>query len=122
MVSRTVKIEMKDKSLTVRLLWDRFDGDDCFDDFRITVAPSAGESRVYEFGPCAVRAVRKMKQFLSDPTIESVGGGFRHPDIRTYEWTRVGDDLKLIVKFEGRHSEAVHTLRNPIIATDEPKE
>src|SRR4051812_35086220 len=101
MASRTVKIQVKDESLAIWLWWDRFDGDDCFEDFRITVAPKAAESRVYEFGPCAIRAVRKMNQFLSDPTIPSVSGGFRHPDIRTYEWTRAGADLKLTVKFEG---------------------
>lgn len=77
MAARSVKIEMKDESLAVRLAWDCFDGDDCFEDFRITIAPSRGARRIYEFGPCAVRAVRKMKQFLSDSTIASVSGKSR---------------------------------------------
>ena len=98
------------------LAWERYDGDDCFEDFRITVIPLNSAIQVYEFGPCAVRAVRKMKLFLSDKAQQSVGGGFRHPDIRTYDWERRGSDLTLVVKFDGSGLTAEHVVKNPGIS------
>jgi hypothetical protein len=50
MASRSVKIGLKDDTQEVLLAWERFDGDDCFEDFRITVTPRGSGVRVYEFG------------------------------------------------------------------------
>ena len=121
MASRAVKIGLKDDTQEVVLAWERFDGDDCFEDFRITVTPRGSDVRVYEFGPCAVRAVRKMKLFLSDISQQSVSGGFRHPDIRTYDWQRSGSELTLVVKFEGNRLVAHHVMKSPEVSfTQEP--
>jgi hypothetical protein len=116
MASRAVHIRLKDELNEVVLAWERFDGDDCFEDFRITVIPLDADVRVYEFGPCAVRAVRKMKLFLSDKAQQSISGGFRHPDIRTYDWERRGSDLTLVVKLEGSGLTAEHVVKTPVIS------
>jgi len=115
MLAKSVSITLNDAALSVALKWDRFDGDDCFEDFGITVTPRSSDSRVYEFGPCAVHAVRKMKLFLAEQGQQSVGGGFQYPDVRTYDWYRVGSDLKLVVKFEGSRFEAQHELKSPVV-------
>ena len=115
MLAKKVSITLQDEALSVVLSWDCFDGDDCFEDFRIRATQRNSDPRVYEFGPCAIRAVRKMKQFLGDVAQQSVGGGFQHPDVRTYDWYRIGSDLKLLVKFEGSKFEAEHTLKSPTI-------
>lgn len=121
MASKAVKIALEDETREVLLVWDRFDGDDCFEEFRIIVTPRGTEVRVYEFGPCAVHAVRKMSAFLSDHAQQSVGGGFRHPDIRTYDWQRSGSDLKLVVKFEGSRLANEHVMKSPkVTITEEP--
>ena len=121
MASKAVNIGLKDGTQEVLLAWARFDGDDCFEDFRITVVSRDSDAQVYEFGACTVRAVRKMKLFLSDHTQQSVSGGFRHPDIRTYDWHRIGSELKLGVKFEGSSLAVDYTLKNPAISiTEEP--
>lgn len=89
----------------VSLVWDEYDGDDCYDDFRIVVAPRDGAKNTFCFGACGVRALRKMREFLGDDALSTVGGGFRNPDVRTYDWYRQRKDLKLVVVFEG---EGVH--------------
>jgi hypothetical protein len=116
MASRDVTIGLKDDTQEVLLAWERFDGDDCFEDFRITITPRGSDVRVYEFGPCVVRAVRKMKLFLSDNAQQSVSGGFRNPDVRTYDWQRSGSELRLVVKFEDRGLAAEHVIKNPEIS------
>lgn len=119
MASKSVRVALKDGHLEVLLAWEQFDGDDCFEDFRIIVYPRGSVSHVYEFRPCAVHAVRKLKEFISDSSVQSVGGGFRHPDIRTYDLHRVGADLRLAVKFEGTRFEALHVLESPEIRFEE---
>ncbi len=119
MLAESVSITLDDAALSVALKWDRFDGDDCFEDFRITVTPRDSDSRVYEFGPCAVHAVRKMKRFLADQGQQAVGGGFRYPDVRTYDLYHFGSDLRLVVKFEGSSFEAQHEMKSPVVRISE---
>ena len=119
MLSKSVNIVLNDEALSVVLAWDRFDGDDGFEDFRIVVTPLGSDSRIYEFGPCAVRAVRKMKQFLADQAQQSVGAGFQFPDVRTYDWYRCGSDLKLVVRFEGSRFDAQYALESPAVQVAE---
>ena len=86
--------------MQARFEWSGFDGDDCFEDFQITVTAD-GQSRSFEFGPCAASGHRKMTRFFNDPTQTTVGLSFRHPDIRHCDVYRLGDDYCFVVRFEG---------------------
>jgi hypothetical protein len=60
-----------------------------------------------------------MKLFLSDSAQQSVGGGFRHPDVRTYDWRRSGSEFTLLVKFEGSGLAAEYVVQNPEVSVIE---
>jgi hypothetical protein len=96
----THHIQLTSEELQTRFEWSGFDGDDCFSAFQITVTAD-GQSRLFEFGPCAAAGLRKMIRFFSDSTQDTVGLGFRHPDIRHCDVHRLGDDYRFVVRFEG---------------------
>jgi hypothetical protein len=94
--------------------WSGFDGDDCFGSFVISVFCN-DHLHSFDFGACAVQLLRKMSRFLSSPSQPSVGGGFRHPDIRTYDLHRIDDGFRLVVQFEGSGLHEEFTLVRPTI-------
>jgi hypothetical protein len=96
----TANIRLKSEAVEICFEWLGFDDDDCFADFHITVAES-GKIRRFDFGQCVVSGVRKPMRFFADTAQETVGGGFRHPDIRYYDLHRSGDDYRLVIRFEG---------------------
>jgi hypothetical protein len=83
-----------------RFDWRDFDGDDCFGNFQIT-AVTNGQTRSYDFGPSVVSAVKKLNRFFRDGNRETVGGGFRNPDIRYYDVYRSSQNYRLAIRFEG---------------------
>ena len=46
-------ILMSDDAVQITFDWNAFDGDDCFQNFFITVRSGAGAER-FDFGPCVV--------------------------------------------------------------------
>jgi hypothetical protein len=86
--------------------WLDFDGDDCFSDFHIDMI-SGTQSRRFEFGACAVNNLRKVSRFFRDQSLDTVGGGFRNPDVRYYDVFREKDGYRLSVHYEqtGLHEE-----------------
>jgi hypothetical protein len=94
-------IRLKSDESETRFEWSGFDGDDCFSDFRIIVT-TAGQSRQFEFGACALHGLRKLIKVFSDPNQGAAELGFRHPDIRWCDVHRLGnEDYRLIVRYEG---------------------
>ena len=105
-------IQLESASTRVRLDWRDFDGDDCFGSFIISAFRDGGAQH-FDFGPCAVRALRRMSRFISSPAESSVSGGFRYPDVRTYELQRTGEGFRLVVRFEASHSHQEFVLVHP---------
>jgi hypothetical protein len=105
-VETTAHIRLKSDGAEIFFEWLGFDGDDCFDDFHIIVTEN-GKKHRFDYGPCVVNGVRKMKRFFGDVSQNTVGGGFRHPDIRHYDLHRSGDSYRLVIHFEasGMHQE-----------------
>jgi hypothetical protein len=100
-VEQTAHIHLKNSSAEIQFTWTDFDGDDCFERFFIIVTEgSAGETKRFEFGPCVVVGLRQVVRFFRDPSIPTVGGGFRHPDIRLYDVYRSNDGYRLVIHFE----------------------
>ena len=99
-MKRSAHIEITGDTVKVRFDWVVFDGDDCFEDFFITITTD-GETRRFDFGPCAISGLRKLVRFFGDPAQETVSGGFRHPDIRYYDLLRSAEGYRLVVRYEG---------------------
>ena len=112
------QINLKSEFVEVRFEWLGFDGDDCFEDFRVVVI-ERGSRQGFEFGPCVVRDLRKLARFFSDPTQTTVGGGFRNPDIRQYDVHRKGDDCRLVIDFAEVSLHAEFEIRSPAVHIDE---
>jgi|GEM_PF-7045558 len=100
-----------------RFEWSGFDGDDCFEDFQITVT-AYGQSRSFEFGPCAAAGLRKMTRFFNDVTQPTVGPSFRHRDIRHCDVYQLGDDYRSAVRFEGSGLLEEFHIHRPILQID----
>ncbi|MFC5864246.1 hypothetical protein ACFPT7_18215 [Acidicapsa dinghuensis] len=98
--------------------WLDYDGDDCFNDFHIVLSVG-NELRRFDFGPCAVRGLKKFAQFFKGK-LETVSSGFRFPDIRNCELIRVADGFQLQVRFEANDfSEQIHISEPAINIEDE---
>ena len=113
MRTKNTTIRVEDGSCAVSMIWTSFDGDDCFNAFTISVREAGKVPHAYNFGPCAVWCLRKMREFVSDPGVGTVGGGFRNPDIRTYDWYRDGENLRLDIQFVGTGLNHRFSLTNP---------
>jgi hypothetical protein len=98
----------------MRFDWLGFDGDDCFEDFHITFC-EGGPSIHFGFGTCAVRGLKEVARFFSDASQTTVGGGFRHPDIRYYDLYRSGEDYRLVVRYEGSGLHEEIWIRQPAV-------
>jgi hypothetical protein len=115
----SAKIRLESDAAEICFEWLGFDGDDCFGDFHITVIES-GKTHRFDFGPCVVWGVRKPMRFFADTSQTTVGGGFRHPDIRHYDLHRSGDSFRLVIRFEGSDlHEEFHIRRPSVYLADE---
>lgn len=94
------QIRIYDATTDLRLVWDGFDGDDCFSHFFVDVT-SGHSTRRFCLGPCAVRGLRKLSGFFRTGSQGRVSLGFRHPDVRYCDLVRNDNDLRLLVRFEG---------------------
>ncbi len=113
-MERSAHIELRSDAVKARFDWLAFDGDDCFEVFQISV--TAGEqSRTFEFGTCAVNGLRKLVRFFSDSQENGVSGGFRHPDIRSYDLHRSGESFHLVIRFEGSGLEEKYDIQHPSV-------
>ena len=99
MLPRNVQISVDSETCNAILRWTGFDGDDAFDSFQIQIQRKDAEPQCFEFGACAVWGLRRSTRFFSDQKEPATGGGFRHPDVRTYDWVRDG----VILRVKTRH-------------------
>jgi hypothetical protein len=113
-----VFIELTDPAMHVRFGWRDFDGDDFFAEFSISVAVRGDRQRLFSFGGCAVYCLRKLRIFFGDQSKESTAGGFRHPDIRTFDLYRTATGLRLVIDFEESKLHEEFELVNPSIQVD----
>ncbi len=56
---------------------------------------------------------------MKQPEVGSAGGGFRFPDVRTYELRRTQTGCELHIRFEGTQLNKVIEIENPVIELDE---
>ena len=111
-------IRLKSDQLEMEFEWLGFDGDDCFNDFRINVIAKTGTRR-FDFGGCVVSGLRKLSRFFRDNTQTTVGGGFRKPDVRFYDVQRKNDGYSLVVRFEDSGIREEFYIRNPRTEIDD---
>ena len=98
--------------------WSGFDLDDCFDLFQISVKDHGAEE-IYEFGPCAVWALRHLTRvFEAGLSEDAAGGGFRNPDPRFYELRKRGAAYNLIIRFPEKDLEKKFDLNQPEVTID----
>ena len=116
-VKTSADIRIKGDSMEVSFEWRDFDGDDCFNDFRINVTTETGTRR-FDFGGCAVSGLRKVSRFFRNETPNTVSGG-RNPDIRCYDLYREKDGYRLGVSFEGSGLCEEFYVRNPRTQVDD---
>lgn len=110
----SAQISVSDASIVIRFVWVGFDGDDCFSDFHIDVTDKSG-TKQFSFGPSAVHGLRKVSRFLNDHTQEPVSLGFRYPDIRSCDVSRIDGGYRLGVRFEGSGLTEQYCVQNPSI-------
>jgi hypothetical protein len=57
----------------------------------------------------------KFVRFIGDTSQPTVGGGFQHPDIRSYDLHRSGESYRLVVHFEGSGLHEEFHIRQPAV-------
>jgi len=95
-----MKIEI-DGDSKFALVWESFDGDDCFDIHYAEVYDN-GELKRYDFGGCAVKMCLKVVSFFENEASTEVGLGFRNPDIIYYDLKRCNGAFEFVVSYEDR--------------------
>ena len=118
MLKRAAHIKVTSGGSEARFDWGGFDGDDCFSDFHVTVL-AEGNSRRFDFGPCAGFGLRKLSRFFRDTTQAEAGLGFRYPDIRYCDIHRLGDEYRLVIRFEGSGLFEEFCIRQPVVHIQE---
>ena len=113
----SASIRVKSDDAEVLFLWHGFDGDDCFNDFRIEISNRSGTER-FDFGGCVVWGLRKLVWFFRGK-LDKAGGGFRFPDIRTYDLTRTEDGYLLQISLETANRSEQIRLSNPTLIMDD---
>lgn len=113
-MNQNAKIRLLNNFANISFDWFDFDGDDCFNDFQIIVAEGQ-ETKQFNFGRCAIFGLRKLSNFFLDKSQETVGLGFRNPDIRYCDIFRLGSDYRLVVRFEGNNLFEEINLKQPDI-------
>lgn len=94
-----------------------FDGDDCFKVFHIDIA-NGTETERFDFGACVVQGLRKSVRFFRG-RVDKAEGGFRFPDIRTYELRRTDDGFLLEIRFEDNDLFRQLQISNPTLIFDD---
>ena len=110
-------IRAKGAGYEVFFEWLDFDGDDCFRDFHIEIV-NGSETERFDFGDCAIWGLRKSVRFFRG-RLDEASGGFRFPDIRTYELTRTEVGFKLQIRFEGNDLSRQVQISNPTLIFDD---
>ena len=113
--SATIQVESVDHKVLFE--WLDFDGDDCFRDFHIVVEDARGTER-FDFGDCAIWGLRKCVRFFQG-RLDNASGGFRFPDIRTYELTRIEEGFLLQIVQEGTNRSERFHVRKPTLTFDD---
>jgi hypothetical protein len=111
------EISLSDSQREVVFIWNEFDGDDCFGSLKVRVCHEDQQAE-YDFGPCVVWALRKLTCFVESDMDDSVSGGFRNPDIITYELKRMSSSYEFVVECEAQGLQVSYKLENPQIQVD----
>lgn len=90
-----------------RFDWDGFDGDDCFQSFRITVT-EPGLTQDFDFGPSVVWSLRWLNRFFANETQTQTRGG-----LSVY---RSGQDFRMAFEYNRKQHE--FHLRSPQVQLD----
>ncbi|PTY07037.1 hypothetical protein DB347_10635 [Opitutaceae bacterium EW11] len=117
MLPRDVSIQIRSMDCEALLTWSGFDGDDGFEAFSIEVRGGTDEPKRFDFGGCVVWSLRRTTRLLARDELRA-SGGFKYPDVRTYEWEWIGSDLKLVVTYEGTRLHEEFLFQEPQIAVD----
>jgi hypothetical protein len=114
----SASIRVKGNDADVLFHWHDFDGDDCFRGFQIDIVKGDQIER-FDFGECAVWGLRKSSRFFRGK-LDSAGGGFRFPDIRTYDLKRTGDGFLLQIRLEAANrTEEIRFTGPTVILNDD---
>ena len=113
----TASIQVEDADHKVLFEWLDFDGDDCFRDFHIVIENETGTER-FDFGDCAIWGLRKCVRFFRG-RLDKAEGGFRFPDIRTYDLARTEDGFSLQIGMEGTNRSEQFQVRKPALTFDD---
>lgn len=97
--------------------WVGFDGDDCFKDFHIEIS-NGSETERFDFAECAIRGLRTCDRFFRGQ-LDKVAGGFRVPDVRTYDLTRTEDGFLLQIRLEGTNRSEEFRIKQPTLTFDD---
>lgn len=100
-----------------KLIWDSFDGDDCFNIHYAEVTDN-GKIIEYDFGPCAVKMYRKVVSFFEDEKSNEVGLGFRNPDIIYYDILRKNGKFEFIVDLNEQNKKYKYCLNGNLTEID----
>lgn len=90
-----------------RFEWSGFDGDDCFQNFRLAVTEQ-GTTRHFYVGAAVVWTLRWLTRFFEDQTLERAQG---HIPV-----FRCGQDYRLVIKTGSRQEEFY--LKSPEVLLD----
>jgi hypothetical protein len=102
----------KNTATDVQFVWTGFDGDDCFNDFHVVVTTKGGTQQ-FNFGSCAVYALRKLSTCFRGVGEPSASLGFRNPDIRSCDVLRLNDGYRIKVQFEGNGFSREFVIQKP---------
>ncbi len=97
--------------------WLGFDDDDGFSEFNIIILNVPNECQ-FRMGPAVLRSLRNLTRFFEDDGQKAVRGGFRCPDIRTFDLEREGKDFLLVVSTEDGKNRYDFRISNPDIRCD----
>jgi hypothetical protein len=111
-------VRVKGHSIEMLFEWLDFDGDDCFKDFHVNVVNETNTQR-FDFGPCAIHGLRKVCKFFKEITETTVSGGFRYPDVRSYDVQRIDDGYRVVIRFEGGGLHEQFYIPSPSVQVDD---
>lgn len=108
------EISLRDEHTEIVFLWSDFDGDDCFNNHKVLVRHS-GQETEYDLGPCVVSGPRKLTRLVEGDEDNSIGFGFRNPDIITYDLKRTSTSYEFTLIRDAQNLNTRVTLVNPQI-------
>jgi hypothetical protein len=104
---RSASILIRNSESEWRFDWSGFDGDDCFENYRVTIT-ARGVARHFDFGRAVVWSLRWLNRFFADQKLEKTQGG-----LCVY---RSGRDLRMVLEFDQAQQE--FHLINPEVQLD----